>query len=417
MQVDVVDFRAVLDRSAPALLMQTTPGNETVAAGVWITRGAAHDPEAISGATHLVEHLTLRACGAYDRRQLARLIDSLGGEVDAWTSSELMGISINTTADATGDALGLLVDAILNPTFELEDVELERRVTRAELELAADDPAEKVGEALLTAAWGEHPLARPVIGTFETLVALTPRILRDHHATLVEPGSMVAAVVGDVSPDEVVNRLSRLPLGQIPSVPRLPPLSWRGAHLDLSREGTDQVHARLAFEALSVSDSRIPALVVLNRILGDGASSRLFQRLREDEGLTYDIWSGPVMWRLGGYLEVGWACAPQAFADSWRLVLDELIRISRDIADEEVEVAKEGILRGLRMDMESPAARCSLDVGEMLERNRRFDPAVVCHELEAVTRHDVSNLAAEILRPDSFASAVCGPEGAATRVA
>jgi predicted Zn-dependent peptidase len=166
-----------------------------------------------------------------------------------------------------------------------------------------------------------------------------------------------------------------------------------------------------------VSDSRIPALVVLNRILGDGASSRLFQRLREDEGLTYDIWSGPVMWRLGGYLEVGWACAPQAFADSWRLVLDELIRISRDIADEEVEVAKEGMLRGLRMDMESPAARCSLDVGEMLERNRRFDPEVVCRELEAVTSGDVLRLAAEILRPDSCASAVCGPEGAAIRVA
>jgi len=413
----VVHFRAVLDRCPPALLIQTTPGRETVAAGVWVTRGAAHDPQAIAGATHLVEHLTLRSCGTHDRRALARLVDRLGGEVDAWTSSELMGISINTTADATSDALDLLVDAALSPTFEPDDVELERRVTRAELELVADDPAEKVGEALLKAAWGEHPLARPVIGNFETLDALTPGILRDHHAALVQPGSMVAAVVGDVSPDEVVSRLSRLPLGQTPSVPELPPLSWRGTHVDLNREGTDQVHARLAFEALAVADPRIPALVVLNRTLGDGASSRLFQRLREEEGLTYDIWSGPVIWRLGGFLEVGWACAPQAFSDSWRLVLDELVRISHDLAVEEVDVAKEGILRGLRMDMESPGARCSLDVGEMLEHNRRFDPAVVCRELEAVTRDDVLGLAAEILRPDACASAVCGPEGAATRVA
>lgn len=417
MTSNVVDFRAVLNRCPPALLIQTTPGHETVAAGVWIARGAAHDPQTIAGATHLVEHLTLRACGAHDRRALARLVDRLGGEVDAWTSSELMGISINTTADATGDALDLLVDAVLSPTFEPDDVELERRVTRAELELVADDPAEKVGEALLKAAWGEHPLARPVIGTFETLDALTPGILRDHHEGLVRPGNMMAAVVGDVSPDEVVSRLSRLPLDQVPTVPELPPLRWHGAHLDLSREGTDQVHARLAFEALAVSDPRTPAMVVLNRTLGDGASSRLFQRLREEEGLTYDIWSGPVMWRPGGFLEVGWACAPQAFADSWRLVLDELVRITRDLADEEVEVAKEGILRGLRMDMESPAARCSLDVGEMLERNRRFHPAVVCRELEAVTRDDVIGLAAEILQPDSCASAVCGPEGAATRVA
>jgi predicted Zn-dependent peptidase len=251
----------------------------------------------------------------------------------------------------------------------------------------------------------------------ETLEALTPAIIKEHHRTLVQPGGMVAAVAGDVAPDAVVRRLSRLPLDRVAAVPELPPLVWHGDQLDLSREGTDQVHARLAFEALAVSDPRTPVLVVLNRTLGDGASSRLFQRLREAEGLTYDIWSGPVLWRLGGFLEVGWACAPQAFSESWKIVLEELVRISRDLSEEEVEVAKEGILRGLRMDMESPAARCSLDVGEVLERNRRFDPEVACRELQAVSRDDVLRLATEILRPERRASAICGPEGAATRVA
>jgi predicted Zn-dependent peptidase len=283
--------------------------------------------------------------------------------------------------------------------------------------LVADDPAERVAEALLQAAWGAHPLARPVIGTVETLEAMTPEVLRQHHATLIRPGCMVAAVVGDVAPDEVASKLARLPLDETVTVPELPPLVWRGADLDLSREGTDQVHARLAFEALSVSDPRTPALAVLNRTLGDGASSRLFQRLREDEGLTYDIWSGPVLWRLGGFLEVGWACSPPAFADSWQLVLEELSQFARDLRHEEVEVAKEGILRGLRMDLESPAALCALDVGEVLERDRRFSPEVACRELAAVTHEDVQRLAAEILRPDHRASAVCGPEGAATRVA
>jgi predicted Zn-dependent peptidase len=399
------------------LLLQTTPGRETVAAGVWITRGAAHDPQPIAGATHMVEHLTLRKCGAHDRRSLALAIDRLGGEVDAWTSSELMGISVNTTIDALDDALDLLVDAVLSPTFAPNDVELERRVTQAELELVADDPAERVGEALLKAAWGDHPLARPVIGTLETLEALTPAVLENHHRALVKPGGMIATVAGDVDPEKVLKRLGRLPLDRAATVPDLPPLSWHGNHLDLSREGTEQVHTRLAFEALAVSDPRTPALVVLNRTLGDGASSRLFQRLREQEGLTYDIWSAPVLWRLGGFLEVGWVCAPQAFSDSWAIVLDELVRFSRDLSKQEVEVAKEGIVRGLRMDMESPAARCTLDVGEVLERGRRFDPEVSCRELQAVSRDDVLRLAAEILRPDHRASAICGPEGAATRVA
>ena len=393
------------------------PGRETVAAGIWITRGAAHDPSAIAGATHLVEHLTLRACGGRDRRSLALLVDRLGGEVDAWTSSELMGISVNTTRDALGEALDLLVEATLSPTFAPEDVDLEKRVTRAELDLAADDPAERVEEALLHAAWGDHPLARPVIGTRETLEALTPEILERHHAGMVRPGGMIAAVVGDVDPDEVARSLARLPLQKAPSAPRLAPVSWRGAHLDVNREGTDQVHARLGFESLEAGDPRVWALIIFNRILGDGASSRLFQRLREDEGLTYDIWSGPVLRKLGGLLEVGWACAPSAFSDAWRLVQEELALVTRNLSRDEVEVAKEGVLRGLRMDMESPGGICSLDVGDVLDRGRRFDRDTTCRELAGVTVDQVRQLAAEIVRPDRMASAVCGPEGAATRVA
>ena len=200
-----------------------------MAAGVWITRGAAHDPDELAGATHLVEHLTLRACGAHDRRSLALMVDRLGGEVDAWTSSELMGVSINTTVDALDDALDLLVDAVLSPTFAPEDVELELRVTRAEIDLVADDPAERVEEALLKAAWGEHPLARPVVGSVETLDALTPESLERHHHELVQPGGMVAAVVGDVARDVVAARLARLPLGIAPRVSSLPPLCWGGA--------------------------------------------------------------------------------------------------------------------------------------------------------------------------------------------
>ena len=416
----VVESRAVSDyhqTSLPALLTQPMPGRKTVAAGVWITRGAAHDPPAMAGATHLVEHLTLRACGGHDRRWLASAIDRLGGEVDAWTSSEFMGISLNTTTEAIGPALDLLVDAVLSPTFMPDDVALEQRVARAEFDLVQDDPAERVEEAMLNAAWGEHPLARPVIGTKESVDALTPDMLRHHHQTLVQPGGMIVGVVGDVDPVEVAARLERLPLGFDPVVPALPPLKWHGTHLDLSREGSDQVHARLGFEALAVGDHRVSTLLVLNRTLGAGASSRLFQRLREDEGITYDVWSGLALRHLGGMLEVGWACAPAAFSDALAMVREELGRYAGDISGDEIEVAKEGMLRGLEMDIESPSGICGLNVGEMIERKRPFDPETARRELEEVTTEDVRLLAAEILRLEHMASAVCGPEGAATRVA
>ncbi len=385
--------------------------------GLWVMSGSAHEPAAIAGATHLVEHLTLRRCGSRDRRQLAMLVDRLGGDVDAWTSHELMGVSIQTTVDAFEEAMSLLVDAVREPTFDPDDVELELRVARAELELVRDDPQEQVEDAILAAAWGDHPQARPVIGTAESLANLTPEVLRRHHAALVRPGRVLAAVVGDLAVERITARLDGLPLDLPPRVPSLPPLGWVGRHDVVGRGGVDQVHARLAFPAFAAGDPGAIALTVLNRLIGVGASSRLFQRLREEEGLTYDIWSSPVLRLGGGLFEIGWACAPEVFADVRRLVGEELAKVGTDLCDGEVEVAKEGLIRGLVIDAESPAAVCAMDVAELLERGRRFDPEATAAELEGVTTREVRDLARRLLRGDRMAMAVCGPEGLSVRVA
>jgi predicted Zn-dependent peptidase len=396
----------------PALLIQHLPGRQTVAAGVWVVRGSAHESDDLAGATHLVEHLTLRRCGGRDRRSLAALVDRIGGDVDAWTGAEMMGVSLTTTVEALGEGLELLVDAISAPSFDREDVELERRIILAELELIHDDPAELVEEALLKAAWDGHSLARPVIGSAASVEAMDIAALERHHLQLVSSGRLLVAVAGEVNGVAELACLSRLDLETLPTRLELPALEWRAGRESVTRSWADQVHSRLAFEAIPTVDSRVSVLTVLNRVLGNGASSRLFQRLREDRGLTYDIWSGLVLRQPGGMLEIGWACTPGANHQVWRLVMDEIERLPADLGVAEVEVAREGLLRGLRMDSDLPAARCAMDVAEVLDRGRRFDLATVRAELEAVTVDDVRDLAAAILRPDRMAAALCGPEGA-----
>jgi predicted Zn-dependent peptidase len=401
----------MLPKHPPALLMQHLPGRETVAAGVWVTRGSSHEPERRSGATHLVEHLTLRRCGGRDRRELAALMDRLGGDIDAWTGTEMMGVSMTTTIDSLGDGLELLVDAMTAPSFDSVDVELERRVILAELELINDDPAELVEEALLHAAWGEHALARPVIGSAESVRALDIETLRHHHQEMIRPGRLVVALAGDVHGNGSLACLDRLDLSTVPSRPQLPPLGWSTGRENVTRAWADQVHTRLAFEAIPSGDPRLAALTVLNRVLGNGSSSRLFQRLREGEGLTYDIWSGLALRDPGGLLEIGWACAPEVNDKVWSLVLDEVERLPRDLSDDEVSVALEGLRRGLLMDSDLPMARCAMDVAEVLDRGRRFDLEHVRAELDAVTHDGVRELAESILVPDRMAAALCGPEG------
>jgi len=401
----------MLPTHPPALLMQHLPGRETVAAGVWVTRGSSHEPGDLSGATHLVEHLTLRRCGGRDRRELAALMDRLGGDIDAWTGTEMMGVSLTTTIDSLGDGLELLVDAITAPSFDSVDVELERRVILAELELINDDPAELVEEALLHASWGEHALARPVIGSAESVGALDIEDLRRHHQEMIGPGRVVVALAGDVDGNGSLACLDRLDLSTVPSRPQLPPLVWSTGRKLVTRAWADQVHTRLAFEAIPSGDDRLAALTVLNRVLGNGSSSRLFQRLREGEGLTYDIWSGLALRDPGGLLEIGWACAPEVNAEVWSLVLDEVERLPRDLSDDEVSVALEGLRRGLLMDSDLPMARCAMDVAEVLDRGRRFDLEHLRAELDAVTIDGVRELAESVLRPDRMAAALCGPEG------
>jgi predicted Zn-dependent peptidase len=384
---------------------------------VWITCGSAHEPSSLAGATHLVEHLTLRRCGSHDRRSLAELVDRLGGDVDAWTSFELMGVSVTTTVDALADGIALVVDAVLEPSFDPDDVELERRVAQAELELIADDPAERVEEGILRAAWGDHPLARPVIGSAETIGRLTPDQLRSHHRSLIQPGRVLAAVVGDVEPSWAAEQLRRLPLGSFPIPPELPELAWRGRRRKVRSNGNDQAHARIAFPTVASGDPRVVVIRALNRVLGVGASSRLFQRLREEEGLTYDIWSAPVLRRLGGMFEIGWTCAPGVFDQVWRLIEEEIGRFADTLTADELEIAKEGMRRGLAIETEFSAARCAMDVAEILEHGRRFDFAKAAAEIEGVTTAQLREMAAELLRPERMAAAVCGPEGLEVRVA
>ncbi|MCK5378938.1 MAG: insulinase family protein [Acidobacteria bacterium] len=395
-----------------SVLVHRRPGRKTVSIGVWFAHGAAHDPLALAGATHLVEHLTLRRCGGRDRRSLAELMDRLGGEVDAWTSSETMGLAVQTTSDALPEALGILRDAALEPSFAEEDVNLERQIALAELELMHDDPAERVGEAILKAAWGDHPLATPIIGTPETLENLGPRELETHHRDrLLRQGGLLLAVVGDVDLDHVARELKGLPLGPGVHRPSLEEPTWVGGRLRLDRGAADQVHVRQAFPAVSIRDPQAPVVAVVSRILGSGHSSRLFQRLREDEGLTYDVWSDILLRSVGGMLEVGWACSPDRFSTAWAIVEEEIFRLPSDISDREVEVAVQGMVRGLQMEAETAAGTASLDVAEVLERGRRFDIDSVVKEICSITPEQVREVARMILKPEIMASAICGPEG------
>ena len=404
-------------QNLPALRIVRIPGRRAVSLAVWLAEGSATETPAEAGVTHLLEHLTLRRCGGRDRRALARDIDRLGGSVDAWTSRTAMGLEVTTTRDGIREAASLLADAVTRPTFEEGDIDLERRIALAEIALARDDPQDVADEALLEAAWGAHPLARPVIGTPETLAGVTAETLRRRHGALIRPGGVLVVAAGDVEAADLEPLASRLPLSRpperrLPASPR-----WHGGRVVRTRPGGEQVHVRLAFPAPGLESPDRTVLAVLVRILGGGQSSRLFQRVREEDGLAYDIGAGVVAYRGAGLLEIAWGCDPSCLGAVHGAVHEEIRRLVAGVDGEEVEVAVEGLWRGMVLDAEDVTGRAALEGAWLIERGEPFSLERAGEELRAVTASSVRRLARRVLDPGKAALAVVGPEGCAVRVA
>jgi len=397
----------------PVLLVEPLPGATTAAVGAWIRSGSAHEPARLAGITHLLEHLLLRRCGAHTPEAIAELVDSLGGAIDAFTTRDCCAITAHVPAVRLSEAAGLVLDALFDPRPLPDDVDLEQRVIAAEFDLVQDSPAEMAAEKALEACWGDHPLARPVMGRREVVRALGVDDLVRFHRERFTPDHLVLVVVGAVTEREVRDWLDRLP--QRPG--RLPALTapgWRTGFLLEEREGLEQIYANLVFPGLPSDHEDMMALGVLHQLLGAGNSSRLFRELRDHLGLVYEVDSSIFSTAAAGVLEVTFSCPVRVADRCWSAVLQVLEEVAAGgVGEREVELARQAMAAGLVLGAEGTDALMAAHAGELLGRQRRFDAALLQRELDAVTVARVRSLAAEVLRLDALAGAVCGPHGGA----
>jgi len=395
--------------AGPVLLVEPLPGAATAAVGAWIRRGSAHEDDVVAGITHLLEHLLLRRCGARTPEAIAELIDSLGGAVDAFTTREACAVTAHIPAERFDEALGLILDAVFALRLEPEDVELERKVVAAEFDLVQDSPAETAAENALRACWGEHPLARPVLGRREVVQNLQVADLARHHGRHFTADNLLMVVAGPVQEERIATRLSTLPGGGVP--PRaLAPLTWHPGVVVEERDSLEQIYANLVFPGLGATHPDILVLGVLHQLLGGGASSRLFRELRERLGLVYEIATSIYAATGGGVLDLTFSAPVRNAEACWDGIFTVLGEVGAGgVSEGEVELARRALIAGVTLGSEGSDALMEANAGEFLARGRRFDPRRVRRELEAVTSEQVRALAARVVRLDLVAGAVCGP--------
>jgi predicted Zn-dependent peptidase len=402
--------RTILD-SGLTVLVETIPYVRSVALGYYLRSGSAVEAEEHGGASHFLEHLVFKGTERRTTADIAQVIDILGGDVDAFTGKEYTSFYAHVLDEQVGTALDLLTDIVRAPRFSNDDLEMERSVILEEIKMVEDTPDDLVHEIFVTAFWADHPLGRPILGTEETVNRLGREQILEHYAETFHPSNMIFCASGNVRPEDLLPYLERtFPADRLAPARRdwAPPLPKQHVILREKRE-LEQVHLCLGSRGYPQQGHERYAAALFNTILGGGMSSRLFQRIREREGLVYTVMSYHNGYLHGGYEAVYAACAPKNLRRVLNITLEEMRKIKRSGATaEELSAAKLHLKGSILLSLESTVSRMSGIARQEYYFGRQFTPDEIIAAIENVTLDDIQQVAATIVDPDSLSLTLLG---------
>jgi predicted Zn-dependent peptidase len=403
--------KTVLD-SGLRVVTEAMPHMRSVAVGFWVDVGSRDEPDALSGATHFLEHLLFKGTAERTAQEIAEAVEAVGGEMNAFTAHEYTAYYIRVVDESLDLALDILSDILWRPALRPDEVETEREVILEEIRMRDDNPEELVHDLFGTVMFPASTLGREVTGTPETIAAMSRDGIAGYHDRHYAAGSVVVAAAGNVDHARLSEGVDRRFAGRPGGVerPRSPVETEAESRLVHNRP-VEQAHVCLGVRGFSRDDPDRYALSVLNQALGGGMASRLFQEVREKRGLAYSVYS----WRQG-YQDTGVfgayaGTAPHQARDVVKIMHDELDRLVADggLPDDEVERAKGAIRGGMALSFESAGARMNrigraeIGLGEV--------PSVddVLAYVEAVTPDDVTRVVQRTLVDANRTLAVVGP--------
>ncbi|MFZ4516782.1 MAG: M16 family metallopeptidase [Microthrixaceae bacterium] len=387
--------RTVLDNGL-RVVTDAQPASRSVSVSVWVGVGGRDEPDELAGASHVLEHLLFKGTAERDARSIALDLDAVGGDMNAFTANEHTAFYARVPAGAADLATGLLLDVVSAPALRPEELDAEREVILEELAAAEDDPDDVAVTHLFEGLFPGHPLGREVLGTRESLGALGREEVAGFLARWYCPTNLVVAAAGQVDHDELVRQVSarlgdRAP-GEAP-VRTAPDDHVVGEVTD--HRPVETTHLALGWRTMPASDPGRFALAIANHLLGGGPSSRLFQEVREQRGLTYGISSSVSAHVDAGALSVHVATSPRK-VDEVQDVMGAVIAdlVARGITEDELARAKGSLRGGLLLGLEDTASRMTrLGIGETMrggvtpvdEHLARLD-AVTVEDVHAVLR-------------------------------
>jgi predicted Zn-dependent peptidase len=400
------------------VITEELPSVRSAALGIWVGVGSRDEGSEHAGATHYLEHLLFKGTSRRSALEISAAVDAVGGELNAFTAKEYTCYYARVLDADLPLAIDVLSDMVTGSLIEPKDVDAERGVILEEIAMNEDDPADLVHEAFAEQLFGDTPLGRPILGTVDSINAISRDRIAEHYHARYTPDSLVVAAAGNLSHENVVE-LIRAAFGPAlersvaaPAPPRLSggeADSARGTGVRLLSRPVEQANLVIGCAGLARTDRRRFALGVLNAALGGGMSSRLFQEVREKRGLAYSVYSFSSQHADCGQWGVYAGCLPAKADDVLKICQEEIGKvIDAGLTDEEL-IRGKGQLRGsIVLGLEDPSSRMSrLGKSELVYPDLEPVDSILA-EIEAVTHDDVLAVAADVLGLPK-ALAVVGP--------
>jgi predicted Zn-dependent peptidase len=379
--------------------------------GIWLRTGSRSESPGSGGIAHFLEHMVFKGTEHRTAEQIAREVDSIGGMMDAFTAKEMVSFNAKVLDEHIPIAWDVLSDLALRPLFDADEVGREKQVVLEEIKMDQDNPESVAHEMLFQNFWSEHPLGRPIIGTPDSVRAFSRDALVEAHARWYAPKNILVTAAGHVEHSRIVDLVAKdfsaLPAGE--SAPPAVAPQPHGTLASQSKKELEQVHVCVGMPSVRIADGRRYAVAVLNTILGGGMSSRLFQNIRERQGLAYAVFSEVNPYSDAGLLSVYAGTSLESTEKVLGLIADELRHLKSELVSaEELRRAKDHLKGSMILSLESTGSRMSNLARAEMYLGHFLSEDEILAAIEAVTREQVLSAANEFFRTDQVAATVVG---------
>lgn len=396
------------------IVTEQMPHVRSVSLGIWIGTGSRRENAEENGISHFIEHMVFKGTKNRSAEEIARSVDSIGGGLDAFTAKEMVSYNTKVLDEHLPLAFDVLADLVRNPLFRDDDIEKEKGVILEELKMEVDNPEYLLHEIFSSNFWKDHPIGKPILGTKETVQKFHREMLQEYYARVYSPANILITAAGNLSHSHIVE-LARKHFEDLEMSGPVPADRAPVPHARLvfrNKTSLEQMHLYMGVPSYALPHEDRFACYVLNTLLGGGMSSRLFQNIREKQGLAYAVYSELSMYSDTGCLAIYAGTSLEAA----RKVVDSIVHEFRDlkenlVPEEELRRAKDHLKGSFMLGLESTSSRMGNLARQELYFKRFFSLDDMVESIEKVTAEEVQRLAREFFDARNITMAMLGNLG------